>query len=413
MKIPHIIFIGHLWPEPDSSAAGYRTMALIDACLAEKWKVAFASAAEETIWSIRLKNRGVDCYALKINSKSFDLWIKEQQPDYIVFDRFMTEEQFSWRVEANSPDTALILDTCDLHFLRRARQQYLKTSDNKIITAETSLNLQTDDSIREISSIYRCDLSLIISSYEMDLLINQFQLNKQLLLYLPFMFDSAQTQQHPGFSHRKHFFMIGNYLHEPNWDAVLWCKQKIWPAIRNLLPQAQCHIYGAYTPDKAKQLHQPKEGFYIMGRAENIDKLIQQYRVNLVPLRFGAGIKGKVADGFRLGLPCVSTSIGAEGMAKNLTWGGIIADDENNFADGAYQLYTNSELWHEKQLNAYEIIKSVHNKQLHQPRFIKQLQLLKENLKIQRHNNFTGSMLKYHLHRSHKFMSRWIEEKNK
>lgn len=411
MKTLHILFIGHLWPEPESSAAGYRTMALIDACLEQGWKVDFACAADETPWSVRLQERGVSCHSIKINSSNFDQWIKQLPADYIVFDRFMTEEQFSWRVEKYCPDAIRILDTSDLHFLRRSRQKQIKHEDKS--SQKHPLELHNDDSIREISSIYRCDLSLIISSYEMQLLTNNFQLDKELLLYLPFMFDLPEPQHNSGFSSRKHFFMIGNYLHEPNWDAVLWCKQKLWPKIRASIADAQLHIYGAYTPDKARQLHKPSEGFYIMGRAENLQELILHYRVNLVPLRFGAGIKGKIADGFRLGLPCITTPIGAEGMADKMPWGGFICENENTFASTAIELYQQENVWLEKQQYGYEIIKKIHNKQLHQAVFIKQLLSLKENIQQRRNKNFIGSMLRYHLHRSHEFMSRWIEEKNK
>ncbi|MFK5985375.1 MAG: glycosyltransferase family 4 protein [Pseudomonadota bacterium] len=424
MITAHILFIGHLWPEPDSSAAGYRTMALIDACLEQHWNVDFSCAAEPTPWSVHLQKIGVGCHAITINSESFDQWIKELQADFIVFDRFMTEEQFSWRVEKNCPQAIRIIDTSDLHFLRRSRQQQLKlqnqASNNKSLSHSAlelpPLDLNNQDSIREISSIYRCDLALVISSYEMKLLIDKFQISKQLLMYLPFMFENSQIKEAPiknSYASRKNFFMIGNFLHEPNWDAVLWCKQKLWSKIRAAIPEAQLHIYGAYTPEKARQLHQPKEGFFIMGRAENLDALIQKYRVNLVPLRFGAGIKGKIADGFRLGLPCITTSIGAEGMADNLPWGGFICDDENNFCNTAVKLYQQPDTWLQKQQYGYDIIKKIHNKSLHQANFIKQLLQLKKNITQHRNKNFIGSMLRYHLHRSHEFMSRWIEEKNK
>jgi len=420
-KMNHILFIGHLWPEPDSSAAGYRTMALINACLEQYWQVSFASAAEETLWSEKLQTIGVTCYSIQINSQQFDQWITQLKADYCIYDRFMTEEQFSWRVSKYCPDCLHILDTCDLHFLRRARQNaYKKPIKNTLAAPEIDfLSLENkDNTIREISSIYRSDLSLVISSYEMDLLKDKFQISDDLLLYLPFMFEQPSPQLldisiATEFEQRQNFFMIGNFLHAPNWDAVLWCKQQLWPKIRAKLPQAQLHIFGAYTPEKAKQLHNTADGFYIMGRAENLPQLIANYRVNLVPLRFGAGIKGKIADGFQFGLPCITTSIGAEGMAGNLPWGGYICDQENDFIQSAIKLYSDAGMWKKKQQNGYEIISKVHNKQVHQQYFIQQLVKLKNQIGERRKKNLMGSMLKYHLHRSHEFMSRWIEEKNK
>ncbi len=413
-KQQHILFLGHRWPEPDSSAAGYRTMSLINACLEQNWKVSFATSAQQTQWSEKFQHKRVNCYSIDLNSNRFDSWVSQLQPDFCVFDRFMTEEQFSWRLEKNCPDCIRILDTSDLHFLRRYREKALKkelktTPVNKDLDV---YSLYNEDSIREVSAIYRSDLSLIISSYEIQLLSEQFQMSKDLLLYLPFMFDLPKPQPSSGFLQRQHFFMIGNFLHQPNWDSVLWCKQKLWPKIRAMLPDAQLHIYGAYTPEKARQLHNNREGFYIMGRAENLSRLILKYRVNLVPLRFGAGIKGKIADGFRYGLPCITTPVGAEGMAKNLPWGGYICETQESFIQCAIRLYTDPDIWQQKQHNGYEIIKLVHNKHIHQQHFIQKLSILKEKIHEQRNNNFIGSMLKYHLNRSHEFMSRWIQEKN-
>jgi len=421
----HILFIGHLWPEPDSSAAGYRTMALIETCLEHNWQVSFACAAEETLWSERLQTIGVNCYSIKVNSQTFDQWIAQLKADFCVFDRFMTEEQFSWRVAKYSPGCIHILDTSDLHFLRRARQQaFKKNKQNSLLNNDIDLFSpeNSENTIREISAIYRSDLSLIISSYEMELLKEKFQISDDLLLYLPFMFDFPNPKlsfpvheelMQKEFSQRQHFFMIGNFLHEPNWDAVLWCKQNLWPKIRAKLSNAELHIFGAYTPEKAKQLHNSSEGFYIKGRAENLPSLISNYRVNLVPLRFGAGIKGKIADGFQFGLPCITTSIGAEGMDGGLSWGGYICDKEEDFIESAIKLYTQSDTWKEKQANGFEIILKVHNKKIYQQHFIQRLLDLKQHISQSRKKNFVGNMLKYHLHRSHEFMSRWIEEKNK
>lgn len=418
-----LLFLGHNWPEPNSSAAGYRSLALLDACLKQNWQVNFASAAEPTQYSHQLELLGVNCYSIEINNSNFELWIEQLQPDIVIFDRFMTEEQFSWRVAKICPECIRVIDTSDLHFLRHSRYNVLKTFKKKRQYTYDDMrlsrdNLNNDQSIREISAIYRSDLSLIISSYEYQLLQQEFDIRPDLLLYLGFMLESPEPASFRKFDDTNNFFMIGNYLHAPNWDAVQWCYQALWPKIRAQLPKAECHIYGAYTPEKAMQLHQPKQGFYIKGRAENLSSLLPNYRVNLAPLRFGAGIKGKIADGFCYGIPCVTTSIGAEGMADAMQWGGYIADDEDDFIDKATHLYKNCDIWQQSQKQACEIIKTKHNKEQNQSHFIKILNSIldiKKNNRLteRRNKNFMGSMLNYHLHRSHEFMSRWIEEKNR
>jgi len=400
-----LLYIGHVWPEPASSAAGYRTMAILEAAQNAGWQVSFASAAEQTPWSLALEKSTIHCHSIKINDACFDKFIQQSQPDFVIFDRFMTEEQFAWRVEKYSPSSIRILDTIDLHFLRRARQKSLNQG--------TELDLHSEDSLREIAAIYRSDLSLIISDYEMELLSNDFAIHNSLLFYSPFMLDRENSQTLSSFQQRQHFVMIGNFIHPPNWDAVRWCYDKIWPEIRTALAEAELHVYGAYTPDKAKQLHQPNKGFHIKGRAENLEQLFSSYRINLVPLRYGAGIKGKVADGFLNGTPCISTSIGAEGMSANLPWGGYICDTETDFIQASVNLYQSQSDWEQFQKYGWNIIDTVHNKQHNQNLLIQRLLELEANIHEHRKQNFYGRMLRFHFHRSTEFMSRWIEEKNK
>lgn len=428
-----ILFIGHLWPEPTSSAAGYRTLALLKAILNDTtpgdngaeahWQLHFSSAADKTEFCADLENMGIISHQIKLNDSSFDAFIKDLKPDVVFYDRFITEEQFAPRVHEHFPNAINILDTQDLHFLRRARQHALKSGQ--------AIDLYTDDSIREIAAILRCDLSLIISTYEMQLLIEQFKIAPELLHYCPFMLaldekqDQAKASQR-SFAEREHFVMIGNFLHPPNWDAVLWCYQAIWPQIRKQLPQAQVHVYGAYPSEKVWQLHQPDKGFIIKGRARDAIETLEKYRVNLAPLRFGAGIKGKIADGFIAGTPCVTTDIGREGMADNLDWGGLVADrnnftgqqstgqqNEQQIAQYAVDLYQNASLWQSSSQNGEQIIRQQFNESQHADIFIHRLHQLSNTLPEHRKNNFYGQILRHNLYRSQYFMSKWIEEKNK
>src|SRR5690606_20091869 len=113
----------------------------------------------------------------------------------------------------------------------------------------------------EIASMYRCDLSLIISQFEMDLLQNIFQIPANILYYLPFLLDDlVGLPTFPSFKERKNFITVGNLLHQPNVDAVVQLN-KIWPSIKKELPEVEIHIYGAYAPKKILQLHSPKQGF--------------------------------------------------------------------------------------------------------------------------------------------------------
>lgn len=405
-----LFVIGYVWPEPASSAAGARMMQLLEFFKKQGYNVIFGTTAAETPYAVDLKNCGIETLKIELNNSSFDLLLKQMQPEVVLFDRFMMEEQFGWRVAEACPDAIRVLDTEDLHFLRKARQEAFKNGKN-----EKDLDLQSDLAKREIASIYRCDLSLIISKVEMQLLKEDFRVPDDLLLYLPFMLEipsEAKLAENPLFETRENFISIGNFLHEPNWDAVLNLKQNIWPLIRKKLPQAQLHIYGAYVSAKVQQLHNEKEGFLIKGRATSALEVIKNARVLLAPLRFGAGLKGKFVDAMKAGTPAVTTSLGAEGMASAEEWNGLIANDASAFAEAAVRLYSEEKLWHEAQKKGFLTLLKF-SEEKHSESFRRRLEELQQNLETHRKANFTGQMLLHHSLASTKQLSKYIEMKNR
>lgn len=404
-----LLVIGYVWPEPNSSAAGSRMMDILHFFLQQQWQIIFSSPAAPSIHQADLSKLGISQQNIALNCDSFNQFIAELQPTIVLFDRFMMEEQFGWRVEKNAPEALRILESSDLHFLRNARQQAHKEGQSL-----SNIELHTELAMREVAAIYRCDLTLVISEYEMQLLQQQFSIDKQLLHYLPFMTDLIQsTQDNLTFSERSHFISIGNFRHPPNWDSVLWLKEKIWPRIHQAIPEAELHIYGAYPPKKATALHNPKKGLHILGWAEDAITVLKKSRVVLCPLRFGAGLKGKLFDAMLAGTPSITTSIGAEGMHGNLPWCGTITESEKEIAEAASQLYHNQQQWQEAQDNGFTILEKRFNKQQHSNELYQRITHIENNREDQRNKNFIGMMLRHHHHRSTEYMSRWITEKNR
>ena len=406
-----VLIIGFVWPEPKSSAAGSRMMQLIETFKSQDYNITFVSPCAKSDNAFNLESIGVLQTAIELNNSSFDTFVKDFNPDIVLFDRFMMEEQFGWRVTENCPNAIKILDTEDLHSLRKGRHQAFK--DNVLFDKSYLFN---DTAKREIASIHRCDLTLIISEAEMDILKNDFKVDEALLLYLPFMLEPISEDaitKLPKFETRQHFITIGNFLHEPNYNAVLYLKDTIWPLIRKQLPQAELHIYGAYASQKVTQLNNEKQGFIIKGFAEDVHTVMQEAKVCLAPIRFGAGLKGKLIDAMQNGTPMVTSSVGAEGMFGDFEPNGFIEDDANSFANQAIELYQNEVLWSKMQENGFAIINNRFNSQKHKRMFLSRIESIVDHLNIHRQNNFMGQMLHHHSMQSTKFMSRWIEEKNK
>tara|TARA_B100001063_G_C16761060_1_gene555942 strand:- start:502 stop:1731 length:1230 start_codon:yes stop_codon:yes gene_type:complete len=406
-----LLIIGFVWPEPKSSAAGSRMLQLIEQFLNQNFEITFACAAKTSNNSYDLSQLGVKTQTILLNDASFDEFVVQFQPDVVLFDRFMVEEQYGWRVAEHCQNALRVLDTEDFHGLRKARELALKEGVD--VTVE---HLQNDTTKREIASIYRCDLSLIISEAEIDILIQQFKIDESLLYYLPFLLEPIQEEtinHYPTFEERQHFITIGNFLHPPNYDAVLYLKQSIWPLIRQQLPKAEVHIYGAYESQKVTQLHNEKEGFLIKGFAEDVDIVMQQAKVCLAPLRFGAGLKGKLVDAMQNGTPCVMSNIAAEGMFGEVEPNGFIEDDPETFAQKAVELYTNAEIWKAKQNSGFKILNQRFDKANFKDEFAQKIESLSMDLKSHRQNNFIGHILQHQTLQSTKFLSKWIEEKNR
>jgi len=386
---------------------------LMQLFIRQQWQVQFASAAAESEHMADLQAFGVHSCAIQLNDSSFDLFLADYQPDLVLFDRFTMQEQFGWRVQQVCPDALCLLETIDLHCLRQARHTVFKRQPKVITTVEKS-DLFNDIAIREIAAILRSDLSILVSDYEMTLLQDQFSVDGALLHLCPFMFSGDQIHRNaPAYEDREHFLTIGNFRHAPNWDAVLWLKQEIWPRIRAELPRAEMHIYGAYTPPKATALHQPRDGFLVKGRAADVTEVMQSARVCLAPLRFGAGIKTKLADAMLNGTPNVTTSVGLEGMAGALEWSGLQADHAEGFAEQAIRLYRDRLLWDQCQQRGFDIVTALFDDRTNGESLLQRIEQIRENITEHRLNNFTGSMLRSHHHRSTEFMSRWIEAKSR
>ncbi len=396
-----VVYLSSVWPEPTSSAAGTRVMEILAACKSAGWELCFCATADKNEYSADLAGLGIREQSVALNNSSFDDFIKNENPHIVIFDRFMLEEQFAMRVAEQCPDAMRVLDTSDLHFLRRARQIAFEKN--------VGIDLFTDDMKRELASIFRSDLTLLISSYEHQLLQSEFTVPEQLIQHVPFMIAAdAWSRSEKSFEERQHFMHIGNFLHPPNVDAVKWLKKEIWPLIRQQLPTAECHIYGAYAKDAHTQLEDKAQGFLVKGRCDDAIECTEQYRVALAPLRFGAGIKGKIADAFMAGTPCITTSVGAEGMFE----ADHFAESATEIAAFAFMLYQNPKAWLASQTKGYEILQERFNAQQHQATLIERIQTIYKQLAEHRRQNPVGAMLQLQQMKSSYYMTKWIEAKS-
>jgi len=401
-----VLIIGLIWPELNATAAGTRTLQIIQFFKEQGYHITFSSAAAKTSYSTPLEEPGIDTVQITLNHPSFDQFIKELKPQIVVFDRFLTEEHFGWRVAQQLPQTIRIIDTQDLHSLRKSREKAIKEG----IAFSAAYWLRQDLTKRELASIFRSDLSLIISSFELDWLQTHTPIEASMLCYLPFVLnDKEAASMDLGFRYeeRSDFVFIGNGKHAPNIDAIEYLKKSIWPLIYKKLPKVSLHIYGPYLPPKILAFHNPRERFFVHGWVEDAKKMMRKARVNISPLRYGAGLKGKLFLAATSGTPSVITNIAAEGSYFDKITD-LMSTDAIDLAKKAIDLYQDRELWQKSQQQGFNLLRKHFEKKEQESNLINALQNLIKDLMLHRDRNIIGSILMHHSMLSTKYLSQWI-----
>lgn len=403
-----ILIIGKVWPEPKSSAAGTRMMQLIHHFIDRGDQVTFVSSAKDSHFQEDLSQWEIACSFVQLNDSSFNQFIEKLDPQIVIFDRFMTEEQFAWRVMDTCPNAIRLLNTEDLHFLREARHKALKRKPSRQLTDQDLQSHRSDLQLRELAAIYRSDISLMVSDFEVKLLNETYQIPSEKLVHLP-IYAEENLVELPSFDEREDFVFIGNFWHEPNWDAVRYLKSTIWPLILKKVPKAKLNIYGAYCSEKVYQLANEKERFIVKGRTEDASNVVSESKVSLAPIRFGAGIKGKLLESMTGGTPSVTTTIGSEGMTDG-EWGGFIEDNPEAFAEKAALLYSDQQEWENAQKRGLDLIQQRFTKGQFEEILNQCLEGLND-LVAHRNKSLVSLILQKESHQASRYMSIWIEEK--
>lgn len=424
-----VLVVSNLYPQPSASAAGVRTNYLLQQlCRDSDWSsihyaTGAASNEDDNRAVSELTRQGVLFHSVPPNQslKMLELLDRIENLSLVIFDRFYAEEAYSFHVYKHSPGAVRVVDMQDMHSLRQGRRTIVESNNDESAcwdcmteALQCTPSNKDDMLLRELASMHRSDLSLVCSPHEYKLLINAYNSPSSKLCMAPF-WVSKQQQPRLKFDERRDFVFVGGFRHAPNVDAVQQLANHVWPRIRKRLPESQLHVYGAYFSPSIHKLHDPDDGFLIHGFVDRLDEALSDKRVMLAPLRYGAGIKGKIIDAWMFGIPVVTTSIGSEGIASvsncndsDEKWGGTVANTIDEFVDGAIRLYTNSDVWEQSMETADTILGT----QFSELQFETVSEALKDavrNQKARRHDDYFGPLLWHQTARSTEYFSRWIE----
>jgi glycosyltransferase involved in cell wall biosynthesis len=273
--------------------------------------------------------QSIDGY-LEDNGNFFDIVILSRS--HIAFKHYHS-------VKKNCSHAKIIFDTVDLQYLRESRRAEIEK--------DTTIQKEAERSkVTELFLATHCDLTLVVSSTEKEFLLKE---TPHIRIEIISMIHEVTPCDTP-FCDRKDLLFVGGFNHQPNVDSMKWFTNEIFPRIINKIPDIKLYIIGSNPTKEIEQLASPN--IIVVGYAKDLTSYFNTSRIFIAPLRYGAGVKGKISQSMSFGLPVVTTSIGAEGM--NLLDGEtvLIADDEEMFASKCIGLYENEKLWNELAKNS-------------------------------------------------------------
>jgi len=252
--------------------------------------------------------------------------------DLVILSRADVGERNAGAVRECAPQAKLLFDTVDLHFLRERRQADLSGSALEAEAAELRR-------LQELGTARKADVTLVVSPVEVELFRQEApDVNVALLSNI----HAVQGCRQP-FEQREHLLFIGNFEHPPNVDAIQFFIDEVMPALSIQRPDLKLLIVGAHAPKSLIDKAGPSVEF--LGFVPDIAPLFDSVRLSVAPLRYGAGVKGKINSSMSCGVPVVATSMAAEGM--NLVDGVdvLIADTPQDLAQAVLRVYDDKALW--------------------------------------------------------------------
>ena len=321
-------------PTPDQDAGSVRMMNLLAILQELGFRITFAPrATERTSHTERLQNAGVEClYDPHFRGAERLLAERGTEFDLIIVSRAPVAHDILPLCEKHAPGTPVIFDTVDLHFLRMQREAAL--------AGDPQLNRKAAE-MREIELgvASRASAVVVVSSYEKQILEPELPEGHVAILS---NIHGVAANIAP-FAGRRDCMFIGGFEHRPNTDAMLWFCAEIMPLVCAELPEAKLHIIGSNMPESVRAL--ASANVITHGHVENVGPFFVSSVLSVAPLRYGAGVKGKINHSMSHGLPVVTTSIGAEGMHLVHGENVLIADDPADFAREVVRLSRDESLW--------------------------------------------------------------------
>jgi GT2 family glycosyltransferase len=331
-----VLIIDALTPRPDHDSGSLRLVNLMRLLQEEGAHVVFfpANRAHDGEATHALQQLGVESwYALY--AQRAPAWLREHGArfDTVVLCRHYVASEFLPLVRKHAPQARVVFDTIDLHYLRERRGAELANDRVLQRAAERTRALELD-------VIAKTDATLVVSDTERALLATDAPAARvEVLSNLHRIAGPGQS-----FAQRKDLVFVGGFRHPPNIDAVQWFVREVFPRVRERLPDIRFHCIGSHVPDAVRVLGDTP-GVIVHGHVPDITPYMDGARIAIAPLRYGAGVKGKINLSMAHGQPVVATACAVEGMHLRDGDDVLVAEMPEAFADAIVRLYGDEALW--------------------------------------------------------------------
>ena len=331
----NVLVIDDSVPAPDRDSGSVRLTAVIEILRALGCNLTFVARGVEFGGPHvqRLRAMGVEVLCQP------DVWhvrqllaARGQEFDLVWACKYRSAQECVTAVRRCAPRALFVLDTVDVHYLREAREADV-TGD----PAARRRSAVTRE--RELAMVRDADVTLVVSESERNALLAEVPDADVRIVSNVLPIASSG----PGFEERRDMLFVGAFSHGPNVDAIHWYAREVWPRVRRRMPDARTLVIGSDMPDAVRNL--AGDGMEAVGHVPDLAPYLQRSRVSIAPLRFGAGVKGKISAAQASGLPVVATSIAVEGMNLESGRDVLVADTAEAFADAILRLHEDATLW--------------------------------------------------------------------
>lgn len=335
---PRALVIDGFVPTPDKDAASFDVYWFMRILLGLGYDVTFVPAfttAHAGRYTDELRLLGITCPVAPALTSVRDFIAQQSAAfDLVVVYRITVAERLMDLLRASAPKAKVIFNTVDLHFLRDQRQAEVNHQLHAFVEAKQREK-------QELALMGAADATVLLSAFEHDYV--GVHAPRARRFYIPLA--SPVPGRLAPYEGRSGALFVGGFTHAPNVDAVHFLCGVIWPIVRRLLPDADLFVVGADPPAEILAHHAPERGITIAGYVRDLAELYRSVRVSVAPLRYGAGLKGKIVASLAVGVPCVTTSVGFEGMPPGGGEAITVVDDPDDFARAVATIYADPEEW--------------------------------------------------------------------